>query len=187
VDPLYLEVSKFSNIRELEVSPLGNMDPDCFVIGDNSPMQLYQQGSKVALDVLAVCLKLLLPMLEDEECSVDKRLPSDDPISMGFDCFGRCCRTMEELNVLAQLDGFMVVIGGGVDIGENMVEINGISAEEIEPLGLGELRICLPAVEEQNFSVLDVSSKIHKESLGFLKGGGELDHIVPCSFCFVPW
>jgi hypothetical protein len=145
---LYLEVSELGDIGEFEVPSLGNPDPGCFVISDNPCMQLYRQGGKVALDMLAVRLELLLPMLEDEECSLNKGLPGDDPVPMGPDCFGRCCGPMEELDVFAQFDGFTVLIGGGVDIGEHMIEIDGIPAEEIEPFGLGELRIHLPAVEE---------------------------------------
>jgi hypothetical protein len=59
---------------------------------------------------------------------------------MGFDDFSWCRQSMEEFKVFSRCDDIIGVIGYSVDIGEDMVKVNGISAEEVKPFGLKKLR-----------------------------------------------
>ena len=51
---------------------------------------------------------------------------------------------------------------------EDMIEVDGISTEEIEPFGLGKLRNRFVAVKQRGSGSFNVSREILKESMGFL-------------------
>jgi hypothetical protein len=89
--------------------------------------------------MLAIDLKLLLPVTEDKEGGINQAVPGNNPVSMGFDNFCWCRWTMEELEVLTKFNNVIVVVQHSVDIGKNMVEVDSIAAKEVEPLGLRKL------------------------------------------------
>ena len=68
-------------------------------------------------------------MFEHEESCVDKAIPGDDPVSMGFDGLGRRRRSLEYLKVFSEFDDVVGVVGDRVDVGKNMVEVDGIPIE----------------------------------------------------------
>ena len=56
---------------------------------------------------------------------------------------------MEEFEVFSKFDHIVGVVGHGVNIGEDMVKVDGISTEQFEPLGLRKLWDRFVAVEER--------------------------------------
>jgi hypothetical protein len=60
--------------------------------------------------MLAIDLKLLLPVTEDKEGGIDQAVPGNNPVSMGFDDFCWCGWTMEEFKVLTKFNGVVGVV-----------------------------------------------------------------------------
>ena len=56
---------------------------------------------------------------------------------------------MEEFEVFSEFDHIVGIVGHGVDIEEDMVKVDGVSAEQVEPLGLRKLWDRFVAVEER--------------------------------------
>ena len=50
--------------------------------------------------------------------------------------------------MFAKLDGLLIVMGYGVEVGEYMVEVNGAATEQTKPLRLRELGYGSVAVEQ---------------------------------------
>ena len=66
IDPLDSEIRELSEISELQVSSLGNLNLDCLIIVDDMGMELGRYGGKESLDVSSIQLKLEFPMFENE-------------------------------------------------------------------------------------------------------------------------
>jgi hypothetical protein len=54
---------------------------------------------------------------------------------------------MEQYDVLSKLNGFSSIMGDGIKVGEDMVKVDSILTEEVEPFWLRELRNSSVAVE----------------------------------------
>ena len=75
---------------------------------------------------------------------------------------------MEQFDTLPELDDLISVVGDRVDIGEDMIEVDGVSTEEVEPFGLGKLWNRFVAVKQRGSGSFNVSREILEESVGFL-------------------
>jgi hypothetical protein len=64
-------------------------------------MELRRYGCKVSLDMSSIQLKFEPAMLEDELGGVNKCFPSNNPVTMGFDCLCRDGGTMKQFEVFS--------------------------------------------------------------------------------------
>ena len=91
-----------------------------------------------------------VPLLKDEEHHFNHLIPCRNPVTVHFDGLGGFqAPTDEELKVADMLSAFLFM-GSGIMAGEDVVEVDGTSGQETDPLRLGELRESR-GVEERRF------------------------------------
>jgi hypothetical protein len=129
VDPLDLEVSEFCKVGEFQVTALGHPDSDGSIVVNDPCVKLVWERGKETLDMSAVERELLLSMPENKERRFDCRFPCNDPIAMRFNSFGWGWGSMEQFNMFPELDGLSIVVRDGVEVGKNMVEVDGVATE----------------------------------------------------------
>jgi len=78
-------------------------------------------------------------MLEDEQHGVNEAVPGNNPIAVGFNGFCWGGRSVEELNIFTEFHNVSGVIGNCVDIGEDMVKVDGVAIEQVKPFRRGKL------------------------------------------------
>jgi hypothetical protein len=125
---------------------------------------LLCEGREEAKDVSPIFLAFLPSMRECECCCSDSLVPSDEPISCGFDNFGCGCFTGRDGEITDFLGNFGFMLCG-VSSTENSVEVDGESQQDRSPFRIGELW-CRSRVKEMCFGKFDIEGVVGDEVSG---------------------
>ena len=125
------------------------------VILDDPAVKWCIERREELCDVASVLSELHTSVLKDEEHRFNRLIPHRNPVTVHFDGLGGFqAPTDEELEVADTLGAFLFM-RSGIMAGKDVVEVDGTSGQETDPLRLGELRES-QGVEERRFRCLEV-------------------------------
>jgi hypothetical protein len=162
-------------VREEEVLPLRNPDPDCSVVlYDPTVMRLWERGEEL-VEMFAIIPEFGSSVGEDIFCRFCRTTPGDDPFAMGVHRFGRFRCSEREFDIPNFLCAFLVM-ADRVHIGKDAIKVDRSAREQVAPFCIRELWAS-GGVEERGLGDFWVSSDILESRDGFPKRFREVDWI----------
>lgn len=89
--------------------------------------------------MFAILSELCSAVRKDDECGVDELPPRNNPLSVCFNGLG-CFGTSDNDFELSNSFGAPVVAADRVHRGENVIDVDSSSVQDIGPFRIGELR-----------------------------------------------
>ena len=133
-----LQIPELVEIGEEEVAAFRDSFTDSFVEGDDTSMLGFSLGRELLQYVALIGFEFFGSMSEDEEVSIPGKVECNGPVSMTDDRFGRIFNSKFKFDKVSE--GFcpLVVSGSGVETGEDVIEVDGFTLDEVKPLRVWE-------------------------------------------------